>query len=459
MRSGDEIYTRSPHHPELRNRLAALDIIDLNPNLLSKELIKTTVHEILAKAQNRNVVYASEPGGLTYDSFAIQLAEEAKQHNIVVEYNREEGVLEEILKRAEISFCHGVCIADGLCLAVSYAPPFPPSLPAIIVGMNTEEMAASIKKNLSHTYPLSYGVTIFGYDKDGKWRSIQFSLEHVSSNPIRAMGILYIPPMGKDTSFESFQDLVAHLRSPEGCPWDREQTHASLRANLLEETYEALNALDKSDWLGVCEELGDLLLQICLHTQIAVENKEFSMPQLIHAIQSKLVRRHPHVFAQLGVDGIGEILRNWEEIKAKERKDNGEEQKSLLDGVPLSYPALAQAQDIQARAARVGFDWEEIAPVFDKVFEEIDELKQAKDAASTASEIGDLLFAIVNIARWMKVDAESALRETNQRFRKRFRYIEDQVRQQGKQLKNMTLQEMDILWEQAKAFDNQELGG
>ncbi|HEX2979368.1 MAG TPA: nucleoside triphosphate pyrophosphohydrolase, partial [Anaerolineaceae bacterium] len=233
--------------------------------------------------------------------------------------------------------------------------------------------------------------------------------------------------------------------------WDQKQTHLSLRTHLLEETYEALDALDKEDTEGMAEEFGDLLLQIVLHAQIASEAGEFRMADIIQGIHRKIVRRHPHVFGDVQVSGEAGVLTNWEKLKAAEREGNGKkDKKGLLDGVPLSLPALTQAQEIQDRAARVGFDWPAIDGVLEKVIEEVGEIRAARTPQELADEIGDLLFAVVNVARWQKVDAESALRATSSRFRKRFGYIEAKAAERGKAVTELTFEQMDELWEEAK---------
>ena len=209
------------------------------------------------------------------------------------------------------------------------------------------------------------------------------------------------------------------MRAPNGCPWDREQTHETLRKHLLEESYEAISAIDSGDFTDMREEFGDLLLQIVLQSQIANEEGQFNVNQVVHGIHSKIVRRHPHVFGDVQLDGVDGVLANWEKLKEKERSEKKVET-GLLDGVPMALPALSQAQEYQDRAARVGFDWPEIEGVLDKVKEEIEEIKNAETDFELASEIGDLFFALVNVARWKKIDAESALRGANQKFRKRF---------------------------------------
>jgi tetrapyrrole methylase family protein/MazG family protein len=198
---------------------------------------------------------------------------------------------------------------------------------------------------------------------------------------------------------------------------------------------------------GLREELGDILLQIALHTQIAVENGEFTIADVLQGINRKIVSRHPHVFADVSVRDDRDVVQNWEKLKEIERAENGNaHQKGLLDGIPAILPALSQAQSIQERAARVGFDWPEIQPVIEKVMEELQEVSQAQNALEREHELGDLLFAVVNLVRWHKVDAESALRYTNTKFRKRFAYLESRAKQAGRELQKMTLEEMDAFW-------------
>jgi tetrapyrrole methylase family protein/MazG family protein len=219
---------------------------------------------------------------------------------------------------------------------------------------------------------------------------------------------------------------------------------------LLEEAYETLEALDDEDMEGLREELGDLLLQIVLHAQIATEEGDFNMTDVLSGINSKLKRRHPHVFAGLDVDSVDTVLHNWEKIKASERKDHQERPQGLLDSVPKIAPALSQSEQIQRKAARVGFDWLTIEPVIDKIHEELAELKAAESPEEREKEGGDVLFAMVNLLRWLEVDSETALRGTNARFKERFAYIEESAREQGKTINELSFEEMDALWDKAK---------
>ena len=246
--------------------------------------------------------------------------------------------------------------------------------------------------------------------------------------------------------FATLMDIIAKLRAPDGCPWDRKQTHASLRENLLEECYEVLEALDEVDAEKLCAELGDLLMQIVLHAQIAAEARDFELGDVIRSINSKLIHRHPHIFGSLTVKDAEEVSLNWQALKQEEREAGT----SILDGLPRQLPALGYSQSIQRRVAGVGFDWEDVDGVIEKLAEEVGELKQATTQAQSASEFGDLLFTLANIARRMHIDLETALREANQRLYRRFTYMEELCQQRGKNFGELSFDEQNALWEEAK---------
>jgi tetrapyrrole methylase family protein/MazG family protein len=248
------------------------------------------------------------------------------------------------------------------------------------------------------------------------------------------------------SKFDSFVDVIARLRAPDGCPWDREQTHASLRINLLSECYEVLEALDGNDPAKLCEELGDLLLQIVLHAQIAADNGEFKIGDVIKGINTKIIHRHPHVFGEGQAATADEVMHNWEVLKREEREEGA----SVLEGVPKHMPALAYAYEISRRAVRVGFEWENLEGVIDKLLEEVREIKDAESREEKAREFGDLLFTLVNFARWQGIDAEAALREANDKFYRRFTRMEALCRERSLELNKLSFEEMDALWEEAK---------
>jgi tetrapyrrole methylase family protein/MazG family protein len=247
------------------------------------------------------------------------------------------------------------------------------------------------------------------------------------------------------SQFKTLVEIIARLRAPDGCPWDRKQTHSSLREFLLEECYEVLEALDERDPSKLCDELGDLLLQIVLHTQIAIESGEFELGDVIKSINTKLIHRHPHIFGSVKVKNAEEVAHNWEALKQEERGADV----SLLSSVPKQMPALSYSQAIQRRVAEVGFDWKDINGVIDKLVEEVGEFKQSNEE-KRAVEFGDLLFTLVNIARRMGIDSEAALRETNERFYCRFSCMEELCRRRGLIFADLSFDEQNALWEEAK---------
>src|ERR1043166_2028972 len=263
---------------------------------------------------------------------------------------------------------------------------------------------------------------------------------------------------------KAFDELVAiraRLRAPGGCPWDHEQTYSSLAQYLLEESYETFDAIQEADETGdttnLREELGDLLLQVVFHSIIGAERGDFTIDEVAAGVTQKLVLRHPHVFGDAKLARAQDVLDNWDKLKADERKVSGKiekERESILDEVPLHFPALLEGLKLTKKAAKIGFDWENAGQTFDKLDEEVSELKDAIDTRHTehvAEEIGDLLFVIMNLARHLDVEPETALKKTNRKFRQRFKFIENELKRDGKSLEDATLKEMDDLWNKAKA--------
>ena len=278
--------------------------------------------------------------------------------------------------------------------------------------------------------------------------------------------------MDEKRTFQDLIDMMARLRAPDGCPWDREQTYATLGPMLIEEAYEVIEAAEAEDWNDLRDELGDLLFQVVFYGQIGAEKGHFDMHQSIARVHEKMTRRHPHVFGQekegeeKGSISTTEVLANWEEIKAAERKasrkDGGkEDEKSLLDGVSLKLPALLEALQLTTKAARVGFDWKKVDDVLLKLEEEIRELREELgrenlDNQAVAGEIGDILFVIANLARWHGVEPESALKSTNRKFRRRFKHVEKRITEQGRPWPEVSLEEMDEHWDEAKRIERGE---
>jgi len=258
------------------------------------------------------------------------------------------------------------------------------------------------------------------------------------------------PDLSAGAAFARLVDIMARLRAPGGCPWDREQSFDTIKPYLLEEAYEVMDAIDAKDWQALEEELGDLLLQPVFFAQMASEAGHFSIVDALNSINAKLVRRHPHVFGDGSANTADDVKKRWDEIKADEKP----ERKGLLADVPRTLPALVEAQQISTRAAGAGFDWPNAGQVLEKLDEELRELCEARrddNAESIENEVGDLLFVVVNLARFFKVDPEQALRKTNAKFRRRFAHVEEGLEKQGKALRDATIEEMESLWQEAKA--------
>jgi len=323
-------------------------------------------------------------------------------------------------------------------------------------------VASETKLTLMDYYPDEHLVTVIrGAGLTGAQRA-DIPLYELDRLPwIDHLTSVYLPPCpeGKPGygrfALEPLAEVMAKLRSPEGCPWDREQTHQTLKPYLIEEAYEVLEAIDQQDMEALCEELGDVLLQVVFHAQIACEHEYFDLNDVIMVITEKMIRRHPHVFADTRVASSSEVIRNWEQIKAQEKHKQGQSDKSLLSGIPQALPALLQAYKIQAKAARVGFDWDNWQGAWDKVQEELKELGQVlHDREKRQEELGDLLFALVNLARFFEIDPEAALKGTCRKFRQRFAFIEATVQARGQKLEELDLVELDKIWELAKNHEN-----
>ena len=265
--------------------------------------------------------------------------------------------------------------------------------------------------------------------------------------------------MKSDSTFAELVAIMARLRGADGCPWDRQQTHATLKPYLLEETYEALEAIDAEDDAELCKELGDVLLQVVFHAQIAAEEGRFDIEAVGQAIVEKLIRRHPHVFDDARADGADEVLRRWEQIKKQERQEQGEAAPSSLEGIPKHLPALMRAHQIQARVARQGFDWDGIDGALDKVEEEFAEVRKAWEtggAAAVEEEFGDLLFSLVNASRFLNVEPEQALRRAVAKFERRFRALEEAVHARSEEVSALSLAALDEIWDEVKAREKAE---
>lgn len=451
-----EIYLRTSQHPVVKGFPSRLKVHSFDHFYEEHEAFEAVYARIVDQVlelgrRPQGVVYAVPGHPFVAEATSPEIARRARELDLPLTIIDGVSFIEPLLSALGLDPFPHTALVDALELSTAHVPPFPSSAPAIIAQIYSKMVASDVKLTLMAIYPDRHPVKFVHAAGTPDELVEELPLYEIDRSPhIGLLSALYLPPLGPTSSFEAFQEVIAHLRAPDGCPWDKEQTHQTLRTHLLEETYEVISALDADDPDAMREEFGDLLLQIVLHAQIASEYGEFNMSDILHAIHTKIVHRHPHVFGDLKLDGAQDVLVNWERLKAAERAANGNADASLLDGIAKALPALVQAEEYQKRAARVGFDWPEFQGVVDKLDEEIDEVRGASGDKDRSSEIGDLLFAVVNLARWYHTDAETALREANARFRSRFYKIEQAAHAQGRPLDELSLDEMDVLWQAAK---------
>ena len=330
-------------------------------------------------------------------------------------------------------------LATGLVITQVFSPLVASELKLALMERLPDEAPVIVARHLGLPDESVTTVPLFELDR-------QAGFDHLTS--------VYAPPAstgGERFELDPLVKVMSRLRSPDGCPWDIEQSHATLRRYIIEEVYEVLEAIDEQDPTHLCEELGDLLLQIVFHARMAEEAGDFSMQDVVDTVTEKLIRRHPHVFGDISVQDAAEVIVNWDAIKRREKK---QKPKSALDGVPQGLPALLRANKLQMKAAKVGFDWDDIAPVWDKVAEELAELRQAAtsgDPAEIEDELGDVVFAVVNLGRFLGVETEVALNRANNKFSRRFFQVEALLRQQGRKWQELDLAQMDELWLAVKA--------
>ena len=419
----------------------------INPVDQTTDAYRTFAAELAAAAP---AIYLL-PGDPLIDEAGLPIIRRAaKTAGVRVEIINAPDMLSETLRRLKISAGAGLQILDAEILCSYHYPPLEPDRPALITGAYHPALLPLLKMRLGEIYSNNTQIRAVAIQQSVVVSKTR--LGDLAGMSLRYPIHLYIPPQPAAAGLTRFQETIAHLRAPNGCPWDREQTHRSLRPYLLEETHEVLAALDANDLPHLAEELGDLLLQIILHAQIAAEAGSFKMADIIHHINAKMLRRHPHVFGNVSVANSDEVKANWAVIKAAEKAANGQPATppSVLDGAPPTLPALAQTLNISQKAVDVGFEWQETEGVLDKLVEEAREIATAVTPAEVESELGDFLFTAVNLARKLKVDPETALRETNLRFTRRFKKMEALAREQNLVLTELTAPEWKALWDQAK---------
>ena len=457
--SADQVWLRTRQHATVAGFPTSLKIHSFD-DLYEKS---DSYNEIYAEIVEKVVELGKLPPGVVYavpgdpfvaEATCVEIALRARHLEIPLKIVNGISFLEPVFAALNLDPYPRLVLMDAMELSLEHFPTFPPDMPVLVAQVYSQLIAAEVKVTLNAVFPDDHPVRLVHAAGSDRVIIEDLQLYEIDrSKHIGMTSVLFVPPLGRGTSFEAFEEIVAHLRAPDGCPWDREQTHESLRSHLMGEAYETLAAMDSGDPEKMAEELGDLLLQIVLNAQIASEEGEFNMAGVVKGIFDKIIRRHPHVFDGLKLDGVQGVLRNWEKLKAVERNGSEEPEKGLLDGVPLALPALSQAQEYQDRAARVGFDWKEVNGVLDKISEEIREVREVSNDQELSVELGDLFFALVNLSRWKKVDAEAALRGMNLRFKTRFNHIEQEARKRNKNLSDLSMDEMETLWQEAKRMN------
>ncbi|WP_110114681.1 nucleoside triphosphate pyrophosphohydrolase [Bacillus sp. CGMCC 1.16541] len=457
LKSSNQLFLRTKEHPVVshfaKENIEFHSFDDVYEQHDSFEAVYQHIVDNLCE-QSGEIVYAV-PGHPLVAERTVQLLieKEKEMDDLHVEIKGGQSFLDPIFSALKIDPIEGFQLLDGTALKRGELQ----FTQHVLIGQVYDQFVASDVKltlmdDLPDEYPV-YIVTAAGSELETIRKVKLYELDREVE--LNNLTTIYVPPVTEESTlyhqFESLRHIIATLRGPNGCPWDQKQTHTSLKKYLLEEAYELLEAIDNEDDDHIIEELGDVLLQVMLHAQIGEDEGMFSIDDVIQGLSDKMVRRHPHVFSHVHVENEEEVVKNWNEIKQAEK---GEQPSSLLHGVSQSATSLMKAYYFQKEAAKVGFDWDHIEPMWGKVWEEINEFKeevqslQGEDKLS--NEFGDILFALVNVARYYKVDPESALAQTNHKFTRRFQYIEEKVRESGKPFTSFTLEELDAFWNDAK---------
>ena len=458
----DTLYLRTRQHPTvpyLPEHLVQESFDELYERCDTFEAVyEGIIEKILNLGKTVSVTYAVPGHPFVAEATCPAIARRAGQMGIPVQVIDGLSFLEPTWRALGVDPFPDMVLTDALEMAMRHTPGFPPSVPALIAQIYDRDVAAEVKLTLMTAYPDQHPVSlVHGAGTGGAEVVEELPLHAIDkSEQIGLLSSLYVPPRSLQSSFEAFQEVIARLRAPDGCPWDREQTHLSLRPFLLEEAYETLDALDREDATDLAEELGDLLLQILLHAQIAEEEGDFNIHTVIEGIATKLIRRHPHVFSGVSTDGVQGVIRSWEEIKAEERKAHENSHKvGILDGVPAALPALLQAEQIIERVGRVGFQGLTSLGTPDSIRDKLTALDLSQ-ADTLQENFGELLLGLTSLAHQLEIDAEFALREALNRFRSRFGTLEAEALVAGEKLMELQAEELARRWHQTQGFDEEQ---
>ncbi|OEH92638.1 nucleoside triphosphate pyrophosphohydrolase [Bacillus solimangrovi] len=460
LKQASHLFVRTIDHPAVQEieaegvKLTSFDHIYEKYDQF-EDVYAEIIQVLISESKHKEIVYAVPGHPLTAEKTVQLLLEREQAGEIMIRIVGGQSFLDAMFTSLRIDPIEGFQMVDATDLSSNQLQL---KQHLIICQVYDALTASNVKLTLMEKLPDDYEViiaTAAGTENEIIKKVPLFELDRETT--INNLTSVYVPPVTDETllyhEFSTLKEVISILRGPDGCPWDRKQTHESLKKYLVEETYEVLDAIDEKDDDSLAEELGDVLLQVMLHAQIGEDEGYFSIHDVIYHLTDKMIRRHPHVFGDMSVADADEVVSNWEQIKKSEHAKN--EQQSLLSGIPSHLPSLYRAYELQKKAAKVGFDWKEVTPIWEKVEEELSEFKEAVhtgNAGEVEGEFGDIIFALVNIARFYKIDPEEALRATNRKFQQRFEYIERVVNERELTWAQLSLEEMDEIWEEAKKF-------
>ncbi|SHG40669.1 tetrapyrrole methylase family protein / MazG family protein [Ornithinibacillus halophilus] len=447
------VFVRTLDHPVVRDlqkeqiQFISFDKLYEQENEFA-DVYDQIVKELLEEAKHENVLYAV-PGHPMLAEKTVQLL--LNQDEVEVSIIGGQSYLDDLFTAVKMDPIEGFQFVDATSFnrsQLDYRKHI------IFSQVYDRYIASEVKLQLLEDLPADYEISIVEAAGSVEEKIIKLPLEELDhSMEVSNLTSVYVPPAKEQHlshTFTRLREVIATLRGPNGCPWDQAQTHETLREYAIEEVYELIDAIDEEDDEGIVEELGDVLLQVMLHSQIGEDNGYFTVDDVIKSITEKMIYRHPHVFSDTQVDSVAEVYKNWDALKKEEK---GDQRQSVLDGVPNHLPSLSKAYKLQKKAAKVGFDWDDVEDIWNKLEEEIKEVKEAislKDDIEIEKEFGDVLFVLANLSRYYKVNPEVALNQTNQKFQSRFTYIEEKLQEEGKDITKTSLEEMDYYWDQAK---------
>lgn len=452
------VYVRTNDHPVISTLEEEGVIFHSFDSIYEKHeqfeaVYKEIVEVLLEKAKETDIVYAVPGHPLVAEKTVQLLIEKDKEGIVSIEIAGGQSFLDSIFQALRIDPIEGFQLLDGTALDRSSIQ----LRNHLIIGQVYDAFSASeVKLTLMDVLPYDYPIKIVTAAGSILEKIKEIELHELDREiDLNNLTSIYVPPVQEEKllykEFSQLRHIIAELRGPNGCPWDKKQTHESLRKYLLEESYELIEAINEGDIDHIIEELGDVLLQVMLHSQVGEDEGYFSIDDVIEGISDKMIRRHPHVFGEEQAESVDDVMKHWQNAKKQEAKGETE---SILDGINRAMPNLLQAYELQRKAAKVGFDWPNVEGAWEKVKEEVlefqEELKEANNREQIESEFGDVLFSLVNIARFYKVDPELAIFQTNKKFLQRFSYIEKKVKESERDWSDMSLEELDGFWNEAK---------